>query len=128
MDLKDPKLSEWKRFFKSFIYAWSGITQTFKSERNFQIHVSISFIMLIVGMILGFTTFEWVLLLFLLGGMLSLELINTALEHVVDLITPDYHPLAKAAKDAAAGAVLVYAFLSVIIGVIIIWSHLKFFL
>lgn len=98
MDLKDPKLSEWKRFFKSFIYAWSGITQTFKSERNFQIHVSISFIMLIVGMILGFTTFEWVLLLFLLGGMLSLELINTALEHVVDLITPDYHPLAKAAK------------------------------
>ncbi|MFD2213915.1 MULTISPECIES: diacylglycerol kinase [Bacillaceae] len=128
MDLKDPKLSEWKRFFKSFIYAWSGITQTFKSERNFQIHVSISFIMLIVGMILGFTTFEWVLLLFLLGGMLSLELINTALEHVVDLITPDYHPLAKAAKDAAAGAVLVYAFLSVIIGVIIIWSHLKLFL
>lgn len=128
MDLKDPKLSEWKRFFKSFIYAWSGITQTFKSERNFQIHVSISFIMLIVGMILGFTTFEWVLLLFLLGGMLSLELINTALEHVVDLITPDYHPLAKAAKDAAAGAVLVYAFLSVIIGVIIIGSHLKLFL
>ena len=128
MDLKDPKLSEWKRFFKSFIYAWSGITQTFKSERNFQIHVSISFIMLIVGMILGFTTFEWVLLLFLLGGMLSLELINTALEHVVDLITPDYHPLAKAAKDAAAGAVLVYAFLSVIICVIIIWSHLNLFL
>ncbi|MCM3161825.1 diacylglycerol kinase family protein [Metabacillus litoralis] len=127
MDLKDPKLSEWKRFFRSFIFAWSGIIQTFKTERNFQIHVSISFIMLIVGMLLGFTTFEWVLLLFLLGGMLSLELINTALEHVVDLITPDYHPLAKAAKDAAAGAVLVYAFLSVIIGVIIIWSHLKLF-
>lgn len=127
MDLKDPKLSEWKRFFRSFIFAWSGIIQTFKTERNFQIHVSISFIMLIVGMLLGFTTFEWVLLLFLLGGMLSLELINTALEHVVDLITPDYHPHAKAAKDAAAGAVLVYAFLSVIIGVIIIWSHLKLF-
>lgn len=127
MDLKDPKLSEWKRFFRSFIFAWSGIIQTFKTERNFQIHVSISFIMLIVGMVLGFKTFEWVLLLFLLGGMLSLELINTALEHVVDLITPDYHPLAKAAKDAAAGAVLVYAFLSVIIGVIIIWSHLKLF-
>jgi undecaprenol kinase len=128
MDLKDPKLSEWKRFFRSFIYAWTGIFQTFKSERNFQIHVSISIIMLIVGLLLRFTTFEWVLLLFLLGGMLSLELINTALEHVVDLITPDYHPLAKAAKDAAAGAVLVYAFLSVIIGVIIIWSHLKLFL
>ena len=59
------------------------------------------------------------ILLFLIGGMLSLELMNTAIERAVDLITKDYHPLAKAAKDAAAGAVFVYALLSVIIGLII---------
>lgn len=125
MDLKDPKISEWKRFLKSFNYAWSGIIQTFKNERNFQIHVMISITMLVVGFLLQFTITEWIVVLFLIGGMLALELVNTALEHVVDLSTPEYHPIAKAAKDAAAGAVLVYAILSVIIGVLIILRHLN---
>ncbi|MBM7604739.1 diacylglycerol kinase [Metabacillus crassostreae] len=68
--------------------------------------------------------FDWVVILFLIGGMLALELMNTAIEHVVDLITEDYNPIAKAAKDAAAGAVLVYAILSVIIGVILLLRHI----
>jgi undecaprenol kinase len=58
--------------------------------------------------------------------MLALELMNTALEHVVDLITSEFKPLAKAAKDAAAGAVFVYAILSVIIGIIILSNHISF--
>jgi undecaprenol kinase len=126
MALKDPKISEWKRFYKSFMYAWSGIIQTFKTERNFQIHVCISIAMIIVGFLLPFTDFEWIVVLFLIGGMLALELMNTALEHVVDLVTEDVKPLAKAAKDAAAGAVFVYALLSVIIGVIILIEHIPF--
>jgi len=124
MDLKEPRKSEWKRFYKSFWFASTGIVQTFKSERNFQIHVVVSILMLIIGILLSFTKLEWVILLFLIGGMLSLELINTALEHVVDLVTKEKRPLAKAAKDAAAGAVLVYAILSVIIGLIIVYGHL----
>ncbi|WP_204954533.1 diacylglycerol kinase family protein [Metabacillus crassostreae] len=124
MDLKDPKTSEWKRFYKSFNFAWNGIFQTFKSERNFQIHVYISSLMIILGFYLKFTMFDWVVILFLIGGMLALELMNTAIEHVVDLITEDYNPIAKAAKDAAAGAVLVYAILSVIIGVILLLRHI----
>ncbi|TXC89986.1 diacylglycerol kinase family protein [Metabacillus litoralis] len=124
MDLKDPKTSEWKRFYKSFKFAWNGIFQTFKSERNFQIHVYISSLMIILGFYLKFTMFDWVVILFLIGGMLALELMNTAIEHVVDLITEDYNPIAKAAKDAAAGAVLVYAILSVIIGVILLLRHI----
>ncbi|HZH61417.1 MAG TPA: diacylglycerol kinase family protein [Metabacillus sp.] len=124
MDLKDLKKSEWKRFYKSFQYAWNGIVSTFKSERNFQIHVVISFIMFIIGMVLSFSKTEWIIILFLIGGMLALELINTAIEHVVDMITSEFHPQAKAAKDAAAGAVLVYAILSVIIGMIIVSNHL----
>jgi undecaprenol kinase len=59
------------------------------------------------------------MVLFAIGGMLSLELMNTAVERVVDLATKDYHPLAKQAKDIAAGAVFIYAALSVIIGAII---------
>lgn len=124
MDLKDPRISEWKRFYESFRYAWSGIVQTFKKERNFQIHVMISIIMFFVGFYLQFTKFEWIVILFLIGGMLSLELMNTALERVVDLVTKEFKPLAKAAKDAAAGAVFVYAILSVIIGIIIITNHI----
>lgn len=57
--------------------------------------------------------------LVLIGGMLALELLNTAIEHVVDLVTDQYHPLAKAAKDAAAGAVCVFAVISCIIGLLI---------
>ena len=124
MDSKDQKNSEWKRFYKSFQYAWDGIVLTFKSERNFQIHVAISIFMFIIGLVLRFSITEWMIVLFLIGGMLALELINTAIEHVVDMITSEKHPLAKAAKDAAAGAVLVYAILSVIIGIIIISKHL----
>lgn len=124
MDLKDHKTSEWKRFYKSFKFAWNGIFQTFKSERNFQIHVYISSLIIILGFYLKFTMFDWVVILFLIGGMLALELMNTAIEHVVDLITEDYNPIAKAAKDAAAGAVLVYAILSVIIGVILLLRHI----
>ncbi|MCM3442082.1 diacylglycerol kinase family protein [Metabacillus halosaccharovorans] len=124
MDSKEPKNSEWVRFYKSFQYAWNGIVSTFKSERNFQIHVAISIIMFITGMVLRFSIIEWMIVLFLIGGMLALELINTAIEHVVDMITSEKHPLAKAAKDAAAGAVLVYAILSFIIGIILITNHL----
>lgn len=124
MDLKDPKNSEWKRFYKSFKFAWNGIFQSFKTERNFQIHVYISSIMIILGFYLEFTIVDWIVILFLIGGMLALELMNTAIEHVVDLITEDYNPIAKAAKDAAAGAVLVYAILSVIIGVILLVRHI----
>jgi undecaprenol kinase len=126
MDLKDPRISEWKRFYESFKFAWSGITETFKTERNFQIHVYISIVIFLIGFFLHFTKLEWIVVLFLIGGMLSLELMNTALERVVDLVTKDFKPLAKAAKDAAAGAVFVYAILSVIIGLIILSNHIPF--
>ncbi|APH04342.1 diacylglycerol kinase family protein [Bacillus weihaiensis] len=124
MDLKDPKSPEWQRFLKSFTYAWNGIYRTYRSERNFQFHVSIGMIVIVMGFIFHLNIFEWVVLLFLIGGMLALELMNTALEHVVDLVTDEYKPLAKSAKDASAGAVLVYAVLSAIIGVILFYNHL----
>jgi undecaprenol kinase len=123
MDLKDRRISEWKRFYESFKFAWSGIFQTFKAERNFQIHVFISVLVCIGGLALHFTKFEWIVILFLVGGMLAFELMNTALERVVDLVTKEFHPLAKSAKDAAAGAVFIYAILSVIIGIIIVSNH-----
>ncbi|WP_235732317.1 diacylglycerol kinase family protein, partial [Mycoplasmopsis anatis] len=67
---------------------------------------------------------EWMIIFLLIGGMFSLELLNTAIEHTVDLITDKHHPLAKAAKDAAAGAVCVFAVISCIIGLLIFLTKL----
>ncbi|MBT2690460.1 diacylglycerol kinase family protein [Bacillus sp. ISL-47] len=104
---------------KSFTFAFSGIKSAVKRERNLQIHLFISIAVILLGLVFAISWIEWIIILFAIGGMLSLELMNTAVERVVDLATEEYHPLAKQAKDTAAGAVFIYAFLSVIIGTII---------
>jgi undecaprenol kinase len=122
MDLKEK--SERERFIKSFYYAWQGIKMTLIHERNFQIHTAVCLIVTGAGLYFRLSAGEWIIILFLMGGMLSLELMNTAVERVVDLVTADYHPLAKAAKDAAAGAVLIYAILAVMIGLLIFFPKI----
>ncbi|MDA7026901.1 diacylglycerol kinase family protein [Bacillus sp. CLL-7-23] len=114
-----PKQKEWQRLRKSFANAFNGIFLTFISERNFQIHTGAAILVIFCGFIFRLTALEWVVILILIGGMFALELINTAIEHAVDLITNENHPLAKAAKDAAAGAVCVFAAISCMIGLII---------
>ncbi|GLB58244.1 diacylglycerol kinase family protein [Cytobacillus sp. NCCP-133] len=106
-------------FLKSFAFAFAGIKSALMKERNLQIHVVISIAVILLGGVLSISRIEWIMILFAIGGMLSLELMNTAIERVVDLATEDYHPLAKQAKDIAAGAVLVYAALCIIIGIIV---------
>ncbi|MGN7425708.1 diacylglycerol kinase family protein [Cytobacillus praedii] len=106
-----------------------GIRSVIMNERNMKIHLGISLIVILIGLWLSLSMLEWLFIILAIGGMLSLEMINTALERAVDLVTDQYHPLAKDAKDIAAGAVLLYAIMSVIIGVIIfvpkIWVLLK---
>lgn len=104
---------------KSFLYAFQGILTAVRAERNMKIHVCMTVIVLLVGLWLRLSAVEWLFILLAICGVIALELINTAIERVVDLVTGEYHPLAKQAKDTAAGAVLVYAFLSVVIGLII---------
>ncbi|WNS74338.1 diacylglycerol kinase family protein [Bacillus sp. DTU_2020_1000418_1_SI_GHA_SEK_038] len=107
------------RLIYSFRYAISGINEAFKQERNLKIHLLVSIIVILMGLVLSISYIEWLFILLAIGGMLSLELLNSSIERVVDLVTEDYHPLAKAAKDIAAGAVLIFAVISVIIGLII---------
>ncbi|TKC19951.1 diacylglycerol kinase family protein [Robertmurraya kyonggiensis] len=104
---------------RSFQYAIQGITHTLMKERNMQIHVSISVIVVFVSFILKLSAIEWLFILFAIGGVFALELVNTAIERIVDLVTKEYHPLAKQAKDIAAGAAFIYSILSVIVGIII---------
>ncbi|GGB50155.1 diacylglycerol kinase family protein [Fictibacillus barbaricus] len=109
----------WKKLFSSFIFAFSGIVTTFKSEQNFRIHTMVSVIVIGLAIALDFSIERFIILLIVIGLVLSLELVNTAIEKTVDLITKEYHPLAKKAKDAAAGAVLVFSIFAVIIGILL---------
>lgn len=105
--------------YRSFGYAGRGIYQAFRTERNLRIHFAAAAAVIICGFYFGLETVEWLFVILAIAGMLTLELINSAIERVVDLVTKEYHPLAGEAKDFAAGAVLVYAVFSVIIGLLI---------
>jgi diacylglycerol kinase (ATP) len=105
--------------YKSFGYAFQGIGNTIRSERNIKIHLTVMTLVIVFGIFLHLSVTEWFVCLILFGQVISLELVNTAIEAAVDLATKEKHPLAKKAKDAAAGAVLVSAIFAAIIGLII---------
>ncbi|PAQ13297.1 diacylglycerol kinase [Bacillaceae bacterium SAOS 7] len=115
---KDKRTFHWKRLLASHRFALEGIRLAM-DEPNFRFHMAAAVIAIGMGMWLSLAKMEWVVVLFLVFGMFVLEIINTAIEKTVDLVTEEYHPLAKQAKDLAAGAVLLYAVLSVIVGLIL---------
>jgi len=100
----------------SFAYAWAGIRLAWRDQRNFRLEVYIGAVAL--GMALWLQV-DLVPVLLLIALVLGLELLNTALEAVVDLVSPNFHPLAKAAKDVAAAGVLVVSGIAALIGVLL---------
>ena len=108
-----------KKLLKSFKYAFEGIFTGIKEEQNMKIHITIMILVIIFGIVLKISKIEWITCILLFGLVISMELINTAIENTVDLITKEKNEQAKIAKDVAAGAVLVSAIVSVIIGLII---------
>ena len=121
MDTQNTKKN---KLYKSFGYAFEGIFNTILHERNMQIHTAVTVLVVIFGFILHISLMEWLFCLVLFGLVLSLELVNTAIEAVVDLVTEEKKPLAKKAKDAAAGAVLISAIMAAVIGGIIFFPKL----
>lgn len=105
-----------KRFWHSFGYAAQGIAAAFKSELNMKVHTGIAVAVLGAAAWFRVPLAHWLLLLLSIMLVFSAELMNTAVESVVDLVSPDYHPLAKKAKDTAAGAVLLTALFAVCAG------------
>lgn len=108
-----------KRRLKCFYYAWCGIRSSFLSEPNMKIHLLVTIIVVTAGALLRITITEWILCFICIGLVFGMELINTSIENIVDLVSPEHHKLAEKAKDAAAGAVLVCAVISVITGLLI---------
>lgn len=108
-----------KSLWKSFYYAGVGIYSAFLSERNMKIHVSFMILVILAGLYFQISLSEWIACIILFGVVISAEIMNTAIETTVDLAMPEKHPKAKLAKDLSAGAVLVLAIISVIVGLII---------
>ena len=107
-----------RKYLRSFGYAFEGII-TASKEQNLRSHIVSAVIVILAGYFTGLSRTEWDIVLLLIALMFALEMINTAIERVVDLASPNLHPLAKQAKDIAAGAVLVFALFSAIIGLLI---------
>ncbi len=109
----------WKvasNLFVSFKYAWAGISYSFQTQRNFRIHVSVCAMAIALSVFLHLQAVEIAVIGITSGLVLALELLNTAIESLVDLtVKQTYHDLAKIAKDCAAGAVLVSALVAVLV-------------
>ena len=107
--------------FQSFRYAAQGLSYGFRSQRNFRIHLGIGLPVLILGLWLHLPSVQQAILVLTVAAVLVLELINTAIEAVVDLaVGRQFHPLARIAKDCAAAAVLVAAISSLLIALVIV--------
>lgn len=113
-----PGSSKKVSFNKSVAFALAGIKASF-GERNMRIHISLGLLVIMAGVFFSISRMEWLFILLCIAGMFTLEMLNTAIEKTVDLVTDEFHPLAKVAKDLAAGAVLVYTVYSIIVGIII---------
>lgn len=113
-----------RKFFNSFLFAFKGLIVSFTLESNLKVQLTAALIVAGAGFYFGITAIEWCIILLTIGLVLGMELVNTAIEKTVDLITLERHPLAGKIKDIAAGAVLLVSIASCIVGAIIFWKYL----
>ena len=104
----------------SFKYAFSGLRYVIISQRNAWIHAAITLLVVILAVLLKLNLQDWGVLLLAIGLVWTAEIFNTALEALVDLVSPQPHPLAKIVKDTSAAAVLVSTMISILIGLLIL--------
>jgi diacylglycerol kinase (ATP) len=110
---------DFKKQLRSFGYAWKGIQSCVGKEQNLSFHLIAAIAVIIAGIVLGITRTEWIMVVMCIGTVIAAELFNTAIEKLVDLVSPERHPVAGRVKDIAAGAVLICAVAAAIIGLII---------
>ena len=114
----NPK-QECKKLINSFKYAIEGFVSSFKTERNMKIHVLAMIIVIIFGFYLKINLIEWCFIALAIALVIGAELFNTAIETIVDMVSPEKNQKAKLAKDISAAAVLVFAIGALVTGVII---------
>jgi diacylglycerol kinase len=115
---------ECRRLLRAFGYAGEGLSHLWGNERNVRIHLVLTALAIVMAFYLGLSAVEWAVLSLTIGFVFSAEAMNTAIEAAMDLVSPDRHPLAKAAKDTAAAAVLVAAAAAVSVAAFLFVPHL----
>ncbi|MDO5118769.1 MAG: diacylglycerol kinase family protein [Coriobacteriales bacterium] len=113
-------------FRRSFLFAVQGFRTALTQERNLKVMLAAGGITIVAGLIVGLDALSWAIVLVCCGIIIAAELINTAIEKVVDLVSPEFHPLAGQAKDIAAAAVWVMALLVAIVGILVFVRALFF--
>jgi len=117
-----------RNLLESLRFAFAGLWYALRTQRNVRIHLIIAAAVVALGLWLGLSPDQWALLTLTIGFVLISEAFNTAIETLVDLVSPDYHPLAGVVKDVVAGAVLLAAIASVIVGLLVLgpplWARL----
>jgi diacylglycerol kinase len=108
-----------KKFFFSFTYAWKGLQYAFRTQLNFKVHSLAALIAICLGYLLEISTHDWLWLCLAIGLVFTAELFNTALEVLVDLVSPEFHPKAGVVKDLSAAAVLITALVAIAIGLMV---------
>ena len=111
------------QFINNIGFAWKGIKKAFSEQRNLRFHFSAALAVVAAGFYFEITAEEWMALVLTIGLVVTLELLNTAVEGLVDLVSPQHQPLAGKIKDIAAGAVLIAAITSIIIGFLIFHKY-----
>ncbi len=109
-----------RNILEAFRFAFSGLWYAWHTQRNTRIHLSIAAGVIALGLWLGLSPTQWAVLALTIGFVLVSEMLNTVAETLVDMISPGYHPLAKVIKDVTAGAVLLAAIISVIVGLLVL--------
>ncbi len=108
-----------KKRLKSFVYAWKGIHSFIGREHNAWIHCAVMVAVVVAGFFFQITRGEWIAIVLCIGLVLAAEGFNTAIERLVNLVSPGKHPVAGDVKDIAAGAVLICAIAAAIVGLIV---------
>ena len=106
--------------WQSFRFAFAGLFYILRTQRNARIHLAVTTVVTALGAWLGLDLLSWAVLVLAIGLVLTVEILNTVAETIVDLASPELHPLARIAKDAAAAGVLVAAMAAVIVGLLIL--------
>jgi undecaprenol kinase/diacylglycerol kinase (ATP) len=113
-----------KAFLRGFGFAFQGIAYVVRTQRNMRVHLVIAGLVILAGFVLRVTAVEWAILALTIGVVFSAEMVNTVAELAVDLLTQEYHPMAKIAKDVSAAAVFVSAVSAVGVGIAIFGPRL----
>ncbi len=116
------------KFVKSFGYAASGIAQAFHEGRNFKVQLGFAVAAIVLGIVFAINPVEWAIIAVCIGVVLGGECVNTSIEAIVDLVSPDYHELAKRAKDCAAAGVLLCSIASLFVAALIFLPRMLAFL